>query len=65
LVVGEVGAYGQDLSARLRASLGDQLVGAYFVGPIALGGYVPGESDIDIIAVSEHHVSERLKGWSR
>jgi hypothetical protein len=33
-------------------TLGTDLVGVYFVGSVALGGYVPGESDIDMAAVS-------------
>jgi hypothetical protein len=50
---GEVGAFGDDLAAVLARALGGDLVGVYVVGSVALGGYVPGESDIDIVAVSE------------
>jgi Aminoglycoside adenylyltransferase, C-terminal domain/Nucleotidyltransferase domain len=50
---GEVAAFGDDLAAVLARALGDDLVGVYFVGSVALGGYVPGESDIDIVAVTE------------
>lgn len=57
----EVLAYGREVVASLQEVLGDGLRGAYFVGSIALGGYVPGESDIDIVAVSEHAIPDQLK----
>lgn len=46
--------FGRMISVALDAQLGADLVGVYFVGSVALGGYVPGESDIDIVAVCEH-----------
>ena len=49
----EVCAFGNQLVDVLRSILGNDLVGAYFVGSVALGGYVPGESDVDVIAVCE------------
>jgi hypothetical protein len=49
------------VAARLQELLGSELVGAYFVGSVALGGYVPGESDIDIVAVSPEQVVEDVK----
>jgi hypothetical protein len=55
--------FGRDVVAHLEALLGANLVGAYFVGSIAVGGYVPGESDVDIIAVSEHGLSQDAKRW--
>ena len=45
----------------LSSILTDELVGAYFVGSIALGGYVRGQSDIDIVAVCGHQVHEEAK----
>jgi predicted nucleotidyltransferase len=39
----EVGAYDAELVARLRAVLGDALVGVYVSGSAALGDYVPGK----------------------
>jgi Domain of unknown function (DUF4111) len=45
----------------LASSLGTDLVGVYFVGSVALGGYIPGESDIDIAAVSSCALSDRHK----
>jgi hypothetical protein len=38
-----------------------RLVCVYFVGSVALGGYVPAESDVDIAAVSRSALSERQK----
>jgi hypothetical protein len=57
----EVVRYGHEVAQRLHGNLGDSLVGAYFVGSIALGGYVSGESDLDIVAVSEHAVADGMK----
>ena len=48
----EVAVFGDQVAEVLAGTLGTDLVGVYFVGSIALGGYVPGESDIDIAAVS-------------
>jgi hypothetical protein len=48
----EVVAFGDQVATALTRILGTDLVGVYFVGSVALGGYVPGESDIDIVAVS-------------
>ena len=48
----DVVAYGDEVAAVLGELLGDGLEGVYFVGSVALGGYVPGQSDIDIVAVS-------------
>lgn len=44
-------AYVRELVRRLRAVLGDELVGAYVIGSLALGGYEPGRSDVDVAAV--------------
>jgi hypothetical protein len=57
----EVAAFGSEVAACLRELLGEALVGAYFVGSIALGGYVAGESDIDIVAVSEDAIPDQMK----
>ena len=48
----EVAVFGDQVTEVLARTLGADLVGVYFVGSVALGGYVPGESDIDIAAVS-------------
>lgn len=53
--------FGDQVARALTSILGDDLVGVYFVGSVALGGYVPGESDVDIIAVSGSVLSERQK----
>jgi hypothetical protein len=57
----EVANFGSEIAARLQEVFGDGLVGAYFVGSIALGGFVAGESDIDVVAVSERAVPEEQK----
>ena len=49
------------MAQRLATVLGDDLVGVYFVGSVALGGYVSGESDVDVVAVSEYAVPDDLK----
>lgn len=48
----DVSAFGDLVTEVLVRTIGTDLVGVYFVGSVALGGYVPGESDIDIAAVS-------------
>ena len=45
----DAAAFGDHVARVLRTSLAQEFVGAYFVGSIALGGYVSGESDIDIV----------------
>jgi Nucleotidyltransferase domain len=48
----EVAEFGGHVAEALDRTLGGEVVGVYFVGSVALGGYVPGESDIDMVAVS-------------
>jgi Domain of unknown function (DUF4111)/Nucleotidyltransferase domain len=57
----EVAVFGDQVARALARILDDDLVGVYFVGSVALGGYVAGESDIDIAAVSESRLSERQR----
>lgn len=47
-------AYLSAVVDRLRAVLGDTLLGLYPTGSLALGGYTPGRSDLDLIAVVTH-----------
>lgn len=61
MVPEDVAQFGEEAAARLREVLDDDLVGAYFVGSVALGGYVAGESDIDIAAVSRDEVADAKK----
>lgn len=61
VVPGDVATFGEEVARRLRAILADELVGVWFVGSIALGGYVPGESDIDIVAVSARLVPDATR----
>ena len=57
----DVSAFGQEIAAVLGSTLADGFVGAYFVGSIALGGYVPGESDIDIVAVCDQILNDATR----
>lgn len=61
MVPADVHFFGRQLACRLAKALDGGLVGAYFVGSIALGGYVADESDVDIVGVSEHQVPARAK----
>jgi Aminoglycoside adenylyltransferase, C-terminal domain len=49
----EVAAFGDQVAAVLDCLLGSEVVGVYFVGSVALDGFIPGESDIDIAAVAK------------
>lgn len=57
----DVVVFGREVVAVLGSILADELVGVYFVGSVALGGYVRGQSDIDIVAVCGHQVDEETK----
>lgn len=61
MVPDEVLAFGLDVDATLQELLGGGFLGAYFVGSVALGGYVAGESDLDIAAVSVHAIPDEMK----
>jgi hypothetical protein len=57
----DVAAFGDRIDALLHSLLPEQIVGTYFVGSVALGGYVPGQSDVDIVAVCEHRIADENK----
>jgi hypothetical protein len=57
----EIAEFGDKVSSALVGILADDLVGVYFVGSVALGGYVPAESDVDIAAVAKSALSTVLK----
>lgn len=61
MVSDDVAAFAQKVAERLAADLRGGLVGACFVGSVALGGYVAGESDLDIVAVCERAVPADLR----
>lgn len=48
------------LLARLQHELGDELLGLYVRGSLALGDFIPATSDVDVLAVLEHAVSPAL-----
>jgi predicted nucleotidyltransferase len=57
----DVSAFGHEIEAVLISILADGFVGAYFVGSVALGGFIRGESDIDVVAVCGEEVDEAMK----
>jgi hypothetical protein len=57
----EIAVFGDHVSSVLVRILGHDVVGVYFVGSVAIGGYVPAESDVDIVAVSGSALSEGQK----
>ncbi|GAA2757625.1 aminoglycoside adenylyltransferase domain-containing protein [Actinopolymorpha rutila] len=57
----EVAEFGDQVAEVLARTLGTDLVGVYFVGSVALGGYLPGESDIDITAVTSTALTDPQK----
>jgi predicted nucleotidyltransferase len=61
LSLDEAAEYEQALVARLDALLGPDLVGVYAGGSLALGGYAPGRSDIDMAVVSRRLLARARK----
>lgn len=57
----EVATFAGAVSARLREVLGEDLHAAYLGGSVALGGFVPGQSDIDIVAVCQRSLQVERK----
>ena len=59
----DVLAFGRVIDDVVAAHLGADAFGTYVVGSVALGGYVAGESDVDIVAVCERRLdaSARLR----
>ena len=57
----EAVSYGHAVAGRLQEILGKDLRSAYLSGSIALGGYVPGQSDIDLFAVCQYSLEVEEK----
>src|SRR5687768_3519745 len=57
----EAVSYGRTVAGRLQKILGKDLQGACLSGWVALGGYVPGQSDIDLFAVCQHSLEVEEK----
>ena len=53
--------YQRELVTRLQELLGDELVGVYAGGSVALGGFDPALSDLDIAAASVTHIDHTTK----
>lgn len=47
-----------ELTAGIRDALGESIVGIYLRGSLALGGFDPATSDVDLLVVTERPVSE-------
>ena len=56
MVPSDLAEFGAEVAVVLKDALGDDLVGVYFVGSVALGGYIPGESDVDVIGVTRSEI---------
>jgi predicted nucleotidyltransferase len=54
--------YARELTERLRAALGETLVGVYLHGSAVLGDFVSGRSDIDVVAVSSRPLTDGETG---
>jgi hypothetical protein len=48
----------RDLAVQLQALFGGRLLGLYLFGSLAAGGFYPGKSDIDLVAVLDSDVAE-------
>lgn len=46
------------LLSAIRQALGDNLVGVYLRGALAMGGFIPSTSDLDLLAVTEQPVDD-------
>jgi hypothetical protein len=51
--------YAEQVAERLAAALGDDLLGVYVIGSGALGDWIPGRSDIDVLAICERPPANR------
>jgi predicted nucleotidyltransferase len=54
----EVDALLGELRTELEAALGEQLVGIYLFGSLALGGFDPRSSDVDVLVAVGHELPE-------
>jgi hypothetical protein len=57
----EAASYGRAVAGRLQEVLGESMRGAYLSRSVALGGYVPGQSDIDLFAVCHNSLDVEKK----
>jgi len=49
------------LLSDLESILGENLIGVYLHGSLAMGGFVPGRSDVDVMIVVKNALSEGRK----
>jgi hypothetical protein len=57
----DVAGYLRELVSRVQLTLGDELVGVYAGGSLALGDYRPGRSDIDVAVVARSPLASEVK----
>ncbi|GCE24470.1 aminoglycoside adenylyltransferase domain-containing protein [Dictyobacter kobayashii] len=57
----EIQAYALQVVQSLQGYLHEDLIGVYFVGSAALGGFIPGRSDIDIQGVCARQLGQEEK----
>jgi hypothetical protein len=57
----DVATFAEAVTKRLQKVMGENLHGAYLSGSVALGGYVPGQSDIDLFAVCQSSLEVEKK----
>lgn len=50
----EAASFAGAVSGKLREVLGEDLHAAYQSGSVALGGYAPGQSDVDLFVPCRH-----------
>jgi predicted nucleotidyltransferase len=58
----ESAEYAHQVTERPRAALGEKLVGVYLHGSAALGDFLRGQSDIDVVAVSDGPLTDQEAG---
>jgi hypothetical protein len=63
VIPGQIAAQLDRLVAGLREVLGERLVAVYLHGSLALGGFQPGRSDIDVLVVVREPQSDGARRW--
>lgn len=60
-VPGDAHRYAEDVARILFDVLDSQLIGVYLHGSLAMGGFVPSRSDVDVLAVCREAASDYVK----
>jgi predicted nucleotidyltransferase len=56
--------WAQSATRQLHEALGNDLVAAYLIGSSALGGFVPEQSDVDMVAICAEPLRANARGPS-